>query len=147
MATKTTVDPLKAIKIKELAKRYENIAGVEIPYFEKVEFEDFSYSLFETSPWIDAAVIELRALTEAELRIHVAFEQRHALEKELRAVSIQVNLFEKILIPRAIDDIRAIKVFLGDQELAAVCRAKVAKKKIELNKIQNEKRESECAKT
>ena len=85
-------------------------------------------------------------------RIKVAYEQRNALEKELREVSIRVNLFEKILIPRAVDNIRRIKVFLGDQELAAVCRAKVAKNKIESAKAaaddrsSTEQREDRCVK-
>jgi V/A-type H+-transporting ATPase subunit D len=134
LATKTTIDPLQAVKIKKLGKRYENVAGVEVPYFEGVEFEEFTYSLFETAPWVDAAIIELRALTELRQRINVAYEQRQALEKEWREVSIRVNLFEKILIPRAVDNIRKIKVFLGDQQLAAVSRAKVAKTKIEASK-------------
>jgi V/A-type H+-transporting ATPase subunit D len=64
----------------------------------------------------------------------VTNEQRQALEKEWREVSIRVNLFEKILIPRAVENIRKIKVFLGDQQLAAVSRAKVAKTKIEASK-------------
>ncbi|MDP1880748.1 MAG: V-type ATP synthase subunit D [Parachlamydiaceae bacterium] len=131
LASKTTIDPLKAMKIKHISKRYENIAGVEIPHFEGIEFEDFDYSLFETAPWIDAAVIDLRVLAEIHERIRVAYEQRQALEKELREVSIRVNLFEKNLIPSAKNNIRRIKVFLGDQQLAAVSRAKVAKTKIE----------------
>lgn len=134
LVTKTTIDPLQAVKIKTLRKRYENVAGVEIPYYEGLEFEDFSYSLFETAPWVDAAIVELRILTELHAQIQVTEEQRQALEKEWREVSIRVNLFEKILIPRAIENIRKIKVFLGDQLLAGVSRAKVAKKKIEANK-------------
>lgn len=134
LATKTTIDPLQAIKIKTLRKRYENVAGVEVPYYEGLEFEAFTYSLFETAPWVDAAVVELRALTELREHIKVTYEQRQALEKEWREVSIRVNLFEKILIPRATDNIRKIKVFLGDQQLAAVSRAKVAKTKIEASK-------------
>ncbi len=95
---------------------------------------EFTYSLFETAPWVDAAIIELRDLAVLREHIRVAYEQRAALEKEWREVSIRVNLFEKILIPRAIENIRIIKVFLGDQQLAAVSRAKVAKTKIEANK-------------
>jgi len=53
-----------------------------------------------------------------------------------------VNLFEKILIPRAKKNIKKIKVFLGDQELAAVSRAKVAKNKIEQNKEQEKAMET-----
>ncbi|WP_213105608.1 V-type ATP synthase subunit D [Candidatus Protochlamydia amoebophila] len=134
LAIKTTIDPMQAIQLKTVFKRYENIAGVEIPYFEGIEFEAFTYSLFETSPWIDAAVLGLRSLVELREQIKITTEQKQALEHELREVSIRVNLFEKILIPRAIENIRIIKVFLGDQQLAAVSRAKVAKTKIEANK-------------
>ena len=134
LTTKTTIDPLKAAKIKEVHKHYENVAGVEVPYFEGIDFEEFTYNLFETPPWVDFAVIELRDLATLREHVRVAYEQREALEKEWREVSIRVNLFEKILIPRATGNIRKIKVFLGDQELAAVSRAKVAKKKIELSK-------------
>lgn len=134
LATKTSIDPLQAVKIKKLSKHYENIAGVEVPYYDGIEFEEFTYSLFETPPWVDAAVVELRALAEVREHVKVAYEQREALEKEWREVSIRVNLFEKILIPRAVENIRMIKVFLGDQLLAAVSRAKVAKTKIEANK-------------
>ncbi len=134
LATKISIDPTQAVKIKKINKHYENIAGVEVPYFEGLEFEDFSYSLFETPPWIDAAIVGLRVLVEVGAHIKVIEEQKQALENELREVSIRVNLFEKILIPRAQQNIKKIKVFLGDQQLAAVSQAKVAKAKIDANK-------------
>jgi V/A-type H+-transporting ATPase subunit D len=134
LATKTTIDPMLSVKLKTVYKRYENIAGVEVPYFEGIEFEPFTYSLFETAPWVDSAILGLRALVELREQIKIIKDQKEALERELREVSIRVNLFEKILIPRAIENIRRIKVFLGDQQLAAVSRAKVAKTKIEANK-------------
>lgn len=134
LATKTTIDPLQAVRVKEISKRHENIAGVDVPYYEGITFEEFDYNLFETSPWVDVAIVELRNLAEMRERIKIAYDQRAALDKELREVSIRVNLFEKILIPGAVDNIRTIKVFLGDQELAAVSRAKVAKTKIEAGK-------------
>ena len=56
--------------------------------------------------------------------------KKAALAKELREVSIRVNLFEKIMIPRAKENIKRIKIFLGDQQLAAVSQAKESKKKI-----------------
>ena len=64
------------------------------------------------------------------MKIDIAHEKKKALEDEFREVSIRVNLFEKILIPRALRNIKKIKVFLGDQQLAAVSQAKVAKRKI-----------------
>lgn len=129
-------DPTKAIKVKEIKKRYENIAGVEVPYFESITFVDYPYNLFVTPPWVDPLVAGLRRAVQANIQIAVATEKKVALEKELRDVSIRVNLFEKILIPRAIGNIKRIKVFLGDQQLAAVSQAKVAKTKIEERKLE-----------
>jgi V/A-type H+-transporting ATPase subunit D len=130
LADKAVFDPAQAVKIIGINKQYENIAGVEVPIFESVSFEDFNYSLFDTPAWVDPAVIGLRSLTSENAKITVAREKRAALEKELKEVSIRVNLFEKILIPRSIKNIKRIKVFLGDQRLAAVSQAKVAKGKI-----------------
>lgn len=121
-------------KILKVHRRYENIAGVEVPYFEGIDFADFTYNLFETPSWVDPVTKGLRQLAEANVRIKIAEEKKAALEKEWREVSIRVNLFEKILIPRAMANIRKIKVFLGDQQLAAVSQAKVAKAKIEWRK-------------
>lgn len=131
LTTKTIIDPTAAVKVKRVLKHYENIAGLEVPYFEDVEFEDFSYSLFETPPWVDPLISHLRDLTKLYQHIQVVEELKRALEKEYRDVSIRVNLFEKILIPRTLANIKKIKVFLGDQQLAAVSQAKVAKAKIE----------------
>lgn len=127
----TGFDPTKAAHIDQVKKRYDNIAGVEVPYFESISFTPYLYSLFDTPPHVDGVVIGLRTLAEALAKIEIAREKKSALEKELREVSIRVNLFEKILIPRCLSNIKKIKVFLGDQQLAAVGRAKVAKTKIE----------------
>jgi len=131
---KLSIDIREGVKIKLLKKRYENIAGVEVPYFESMTFEDFHYSLFETPPWVDPVIKGLRKMSEAQITVMIAREKKAALEKELREVSIRVNLFEKVLIPRATGNIKKIKIFLGDQQLAAVSQAKVAKAKIEENK-------------
>lgn len=134
LVDKASLDPARAAKIKAVQRRYENIAGIEVPYFDGMSFESYDYDLFDTPPWVDGVIKGLRELTEASIRIKIALEKKTALEKELREVSIRVNLFEKILIPRATTNIKKIKVFLGDQELASVSRAKVAKGKIEAAK-------------
>lgn len=98
-----------------------------MPYFESVIFEDYTYSLIDSPSWADPLIEKLKNLKEALIRIDIAREKKVALENELREVSIRVNLFEKILIPRAKTNIKKIKVFLGDQQLSAVSQAKVAK--------------------
>lgn len=134
LSEKTSIEPTSVLKIVEVKKRYENIAGTEVPYFEGLVFEEAPYSLFDTPAWFDGVIAGLKGLAEAWAKIKIAQEKKDALEKELREVSIRVNLFEKILIPRALDNIKKIKVFLGDQQLAAVSQAKVAKRKIEDHK-------------
>lgn len=131
LSQQMSVDPASGAKIKNIQKRYENIAGVEVPHLEDLSFEQFTYSLFDTPPWLDPVVEGLRGLAESLVKVNIAQEKCKAIAHELREVSIRVNLFEKILIPRARANIRKISVFLGDQALAAVARAKVAKNKIE----------------
>ena len=51
------------------------------------------------------------------------------LNAELRTTSQRVNLFEKIKIPEAKENIRKIEIYLGDQQTFAVIRGKIVKKK------------------
>ena len=123
-------DLFSAVKIHRVDREYENVAGVDIPNFKNVIFEPAAYSLFDTPLWFESAILGIKELIIVREKIKIAEEKKRALEKELREVSIRVNLFEKILIPRAQENIKKIKIFLGDQQLAAVSQAKVAKKKI-----------------
>lgn len=131
---KNASDILSSVRIERVEKRYENIAGVDIPYFEEVRFEPAGYALFDTPVWLEDAITGVQALITVREKIKISEEKKRALERELREVSIRVNLFEKIMIPRAIENIKKIKIFLGDMQLAAVSQAKVAKKKIVLRK-------------
>lgn len=116
--------------IVEVEKHYENIAGVEIPVFDRIVFEEANYHLFDTPYWLERAILDLRHLIETREKMEVLSEKKRLLEKELREVSIRVNLFEKIMIPRTKQNIKKIKIFLGDQQLAAVSQAKASKRKI-----------------
>lgn len=134
LTEKVSCNILANAEILYVKKFYENIAGVEIPVFEDVVFQEASYSLFDTPVWADAAIQLVRQLVIAREKVSIGEEKRRALLKDLRDVSIRVNLFEKFLIPRAKHNINKIKVFLGDQQLASVAQAKVAKKKIAMRK-------------
>jgi V/A-type H+-transporting ATPase subunit D len=134
LSTDLSSEFLESLVVVEVIKEYESIAGVEIPHFKKVVFSEVSYALFDTPFWMDDALMYLKALIASKEKIRVAQEKKRLLEQELREVSIRVNLFEKIMIPRTMQNIKKIKVFLGDQQLAAISQAKVAKRKI-LEKI------------
>lgn len=121
---------LSAVRVQKVHVAYENIAGVDIPIFKEVIFSDPTYSLFDTPIWYEAAIEGVKSLLILQEKIKIVEDKKKALAKDLREVSIRVNLFEKIMIPRAMENIKRIKIFLGDQQLAAVSQAKVAKKKI-----------------
>ncbi len=135
---KVTVNLLSFAEVLRVKKRYENIAGVEIPIYEDITFRDADYALFDTPAWTDTAIVTLREMAILREKINIVEEKKRALEKELRAVSIRVNLFEKILIPRSLVNIKKIRIFIGDQQLALVAQAKVAKKKIAAKKAAKE---------
>ncbi len=131
---KVSCNLLQYADVLHVKKQYENVAGVEIPILESIVFHDADYFLFDTPVWTDRATELLRKMVTFREKLSIAEEKWRALEKELRDVSIRVNLFEKILIPRSQQNISKIRIFLSDQQLASVAQAKVAKRKIEERK-------------
>ena len=123
-------DLFAAVSIQTVQKEHENIAGVEIPIFQNVVFAPLGYSFFDTPLWLDSAVSGVKELITERERLALLKEKKRLLEKELKEVSIRVNLFEKVLIPKAQANIKKIRIFLGDLQLSAVAQAKVAKRKI-----------------
>lgn len=117
-----------AISQKEIAS--ENIAGADLPLFRSVHFHDVPIDRFATPPWLESFLNLLKETKRKLCAWEVAKERVALLERELNDVSTRVNLFEKILIPRCKENIKRIKIFLSDVQLAAVSQAKVAKAKI-----------------
>ena len=115
----------------EVVRHEENIAGVRIPVFDSLSFPEAVYSLFATPPWVDRALADLRDLSEKDLRAKTLQEQFELLHRALTRIIQRVNLFEKVLIPDARENIRVIRIQLGEEQTAAVARAKLAKAKIE----------------
>ncbi len=108
----------------------ENIAGVTVPAFQELTFKDIAYDVDDYPLWVDTAIIKLREIARLDALVSTLRKQEALLEKELRSTSQRVNLFEKVKIPEAKENIRIIGVFLGDQQTAAVVRGKISKKKL-----------------
>ena len=110
--------------------RNENIAGVTVPKFEELKFKDVEYDVDDYPLWVDTALVKLREIARLDALVSTLRKQEALLEKELRSTSQRVNLFEKVKIPEAKENIRVIGVYLGDQQTAAVDRGKISKKKL-----------------
>ena len=118
------------IRVKEVRKKWTNVAGVDVPEFEALEFEDIRYDLKEYPLWVDGALYALRDIAKYDALVSTLEEKIELLEGELRTTSQRVNLFEKVKIPEAKENIRVIGIYLQDQQTAAVVRGKIAKKKL-----------------
>lgn len=107
-----------------------NIAGVTIPVFRDLQFQDIVYDLYRAPLWIDYGIDVLRRSARFDAIITTLHMQIELLGRELRITSQRVNLFEKVKIPETRENIRRISIYLGDQQTAAVVRGKIAKKKL-----------------
>ena len=109
----------------------ENIAGVTVPVFRELSFEDICYDVADYPLWVDTAAVRLREIARLDALEKTLRRQVELLEQELRSTAQRVNLFEKVKIPEAKENIRVIGIYLGDQQTSAVVRGKIAKKKLQ----------------
>ncbi len=109
----------------------ENIAGVTVPVFRELTFEDIQYDVADYPLWVDTAAVRLRDIARLDALAKTLRRQAELLEQELRATAQRVNLFEKVKIPEAKENIRVIGIYLGDQQTSAVVRGKIAKRKLQ----------------
>lgn len=116
--------------LRELVTADGNIAGVDIPVFERISFDEKEYDLMKTPLWVDKGVEVLREIIEVDAELQVLKMQWERLNDELRITTQRVNLFEKVKIPETKEHIRMIRIYLGDQQTAAVVRGKIAKKNL-----------------
>ncbi len=118
------------LTVREIRTTAGNIAGVEIPVYAGADFELADYDLYLRPLWIDKALDRLKAMLELDLEIKVLQEQIARLARELRITTQRVNLFEKVKIPETAENIKRIRIYLGDQQTAQVVRGKIAKRKV-----------------
>ena len=121
----------KIISTSSIKSSIGNIAGTDIPIFEGVDFNEEEYSFKETPLWLDYGIEAIKNMASLKAEVSILKEQIRIVKEELRITTQRVNLFEKIKIPEATENIRKIRIFLGDMSTAAVVTGKIAKKKIE----------------
>ena len=124
--------PQGIITVSNIRKGMGNIAGVDIPTFEGADFTRGDYDLYETPLWVDIAANHMEKAISLDLEAEVLDEQVRLLEIELLATSQRVNLFEKVKIPETEENIKKISIYMADQQVSAVVRSKISKRKIAL---------------
>ncbi|MEM0926727.1 MAG: V-type ATP synthase subunit D [Planctomycetota bacterium] len=120
---------LSLVRVLEVEVGEENLVGTKLPVVRKFRCQVSDYSELVTPFWVDSLVDALKRSAEIHVRLQVADRRVERLEYAVRKITQRVNLFEKVLVPRAEENIRKIQIFLSDQERAAVVRSKLAKGK------------------
>jgi V/A-type H+/Na+-transporting ATPase subunit D len=127
MLANTEMDLSSLVKLKRCVTSEENVVGVRLPVLKAIEVEVADYSMMARPAWVDRLVTRLQVAAEQRMRVDVAGRRLGILEKSTRQITQRVNLFERILIPQAKNNIRRIRIFLGDLERDSVVRSKLAK--------------------
>lgn len=117
--------------VKSVRTSQGNIAGIDIPLFEEVVFDEKAYDVMVTPLWVDAGLSVLKNMLTFRAKLNILHQQLDIIKEELRITTQRVNLFEKIKIPQARENIRIIQIYLGELRTAEVVRGKIAKAKIE----------------
>jgi V/A-type H+-transporting ATPase subunit D len=127
------------VQIKSYKVIEKNVVGVKLPFLDSIDCTVTNYSRLATPPWVDTLVQRLKDAAEQRMHAEIADKRQRILQIQVRRITQRVNLFEKILIPTAKQNIQKIRIFLGDAERASVVTSKLAKKK----QLQQREAESE----
>ena len=131
------------ITVSNIRKGKGNIAGVDIPTFEGADFSRGDYDLYDTPLWVDIAANHMEKAMLLDLEAEVLDEQVRLLKAELLATSQRVNLFEKVKIPETENNIKKISIYMADQQVSAVVRSKISKRKIALRNAEATERQGD----
>jgi len=135
--------PQGIITVSNIRKGSGNIAGVAIPTFEGADFQRGDYDLYTTPLWVDIAANHMEKAMSLDLEAEVLDEQVRLLEKELLSTSQRVNLFEKVKIPETVENIKKIAIYMADQQVSAVVRSKISKRKIAIRNAEASERQGD----
>jgi V/A-type H+-transporting ATPase subunit D len=123
------LDYLSWLSVESIEVEPGNIAGVAVRSLREIRFTRTVPDLWATPDWLDEGLATLETLFRLRIERRLLEEQWRLLAEELRTTSQRVNLFEKVKIPECAENIRRIRIFLGDENTSAVVRSKIAKGK------------------
>ena len=121
------------VRIESVVIDEENVLGTILPVARDVRFHSEDYSTLVAPFWVDLLIDALERMATLRIHLQVRHQRAQRLDAAVRRITQRVNLFDKVLIPQAQQNIKRIRIFLSDQERAAVVRSKIAKKKHEHN--------------
>ncbi|MEM8614817.1 MAG: V-type ATP synthase subunit D [Cyanobacteria bacterium P01_H01_bin.105] len=129
MLANQEVDLSDLIKVVGVDVEEENVMGTRLPKLEKTDIKVRDYALLGRPHWVERVVDALTTAVGLRLQLQVAEQRQVLLNQAAQKITQRVNLFDKVLIPRAQANIKKIQIYLSDAERAAVVNSKIAKRK------------------
>lgn len=129
MLANTDVDLSNLVKVIDARLATENLVGTRLPTLQGIDVEVRPYALLATPHWVDAVASVLHDMLELRVRIQVEERRLELLERAVKTITQRVNLFDKVLIPNTRANLKKIRIYLSDEQMAAVSRSKIAKRK------------------
>ena len=129
MLSNQEVDLTDIVKVVEVSIVEENVVGTRLPRLEKTNIKVREYALLGRPHWVERSVEVLKTAVGLRLQRQVAEQRQRLLNQAARKITQRVNLFDKVLIPKAQSNIKKIQIYLSDAERAAVVNSKIAKRK------------------
>lgn len=117
------------VTINAVHTQRNNIVGVWIDDIVEIEFNCAPISILTRPHWVDGIQRLLQQALDLEIRQLQQQKILNCLKAELLKVTQRVNLFDKVLIPQALVNIRKIQIYLDDKDREAVITSKIAKNK------------------
>ncbi len=121
------MDGLVAVESFQLKE--ENLLGTKVPVLESIVFKRAEYGYLIRPHWFEELATSLEQVMHLKMEEQVLRIRLEKLKLAARTIVQRVNLFSKVLIPEADENIKKIGLFLSDQERAGVVRSKLAKQK------------------
>jgi len=129
MLAQCRLDLHELVRVAAVEIDQVNLVGIELPQLQRVTIDRSEHSRLALPAWVDSCMELVAQRLQLEIELQVERSRLELLELALRKTTQRLNLFDKVLIPRAESNIRRIRIALSDSERAGVVRAKIAKGK------------------
>jgi len=115
------------ISISSIETHLEKVAGVKVPFVDKINYELKPFNAFTKPAWYADGIEILKDITFLEIKLDLYRERRAILDFNRKKTTQKVNLYEKVQIPGFQEAVRKIKRFMEDEENLSKAASKIVK--------------------
>lgn len=135
MLANLDVDLSELVKVTEVRLGMQNLVGTHLPYLDRIDVQVQPYALLAKPHWVDNVTSMLQEMIKLQVSAQVFQRRLDLLNDATKIINQRINLFEKVLIPNTQSNIKRIKIYLSDGQMAAVVRSKISKRRRSVERL------------